>query len=307
MLCLLGPTCSGKTELALSLAACFPFEIISVDSAMVYRGMDIGTSKPEPDVLSQFPHHIVNICEPDDAYSVGRFCQDAHKAVLSILKKQRIPLLVGGTMLYFKALTQGLSDLPCSDPAIRAKLQMLEREHGSLYLHKRLLEIDPMAAQRIHPHDQQRLQRALEVYEATGQSLTECLKSGQEIIPVFANMLSLALLPSDRNRLHQNIKTRFLHMLESGLLDEVQTLRKNPSLTSDMPSMRAVGYRQVWQYLDGQIDTETMQDQAIVATRQLAKRQMTWLRYWPKAMVFESMDPQLFQRVQDAIKRYLNI
>lgn len=307
MLCLLGPTCSGKTELALSLAEYFPIEIISVDSAMVYRGMDIGTSKPNVEILSKIPHHLINICEPDDVYSAGRFCQDAEKAVQSILAKQRIPLFVGGTLLYFKALTQGISDLPKRNPAIRAKLQTLVIEHGSEFLHKRLQQVDPIAAQRIHPHDRQRLQRALEVHETTGQSLTECLKPGWGAASIFSNILSLVLMPSDRDMLHQNIKTRFLEMLKRGLLDEVQTLRKNPRLTSDMPSMRAVGYRQIWQYLDGQIDGETMQNHAIAATRQLAKRQITWLRHWPKALYFENTDAQLFQRVRDEIKQALNI
>lgn len=307
MLSLLGPTCSGKTKLALSLAEYFPIEIISVDSAMVYRGMDIGTSKPNSEILSKIPHHLINICEPDDVYSAGRFCQDAQKAVQSILAKQRIPLFVGGTLLYFKALTQGISDLPKRNPAIRAKLQTLVMEHGSEFLYKRLQQVDPIAAQRIHPHDKQRLQRALEVYETTGQSLTECLKLGWGTVPFFSNILSLVLMPSDRDMLHQNIKTRFLEMLKRGLLDEVQTLRKNPRLTSDMPSMRAVGYRQVWLYLDGQIDSETMQNHAIAATRQLAKRQITWLRHWPKALYFENTDAQLFQRVRDEIKQVLNV
>lgn len=306
ILCIVGPTGSGKTDLAVQLAARFPVEIISVDSAMVYRGMDIGTAKPSLNIRDKVTHHLIDICNPADSYSAGNFCRDATAAIAQITAKKRIPLLVGGTFLYFKSLLEGISTLPVANPQIRESLQKEAIEKGWDFLYERLKTVDPIAAARIHPNDKQRLQRALEVYEVTGKTLTEHLKHGwkQDALPY--RVLSIALVPSDRTALHQRIQLRFDDMLQQGLMDEVRALRQNPHLTLDKPSMRSVGYRQVWQYLDGQIDKTNMREQALAATRQLAKRQMTWLKSWPEPERFETGDPQLLERVEEKIKWFCN-
>ncbi len=274
---LMGPTASGKTDLALEIARRFDVEIVSVDSAMVYRGMDIGTAKPDAATLAAFPHHLIDILDPSECYSAARFREDALRVMAQIGANGRIPLLVGGTMLYFRALFQGLSALPDADPAVR---EALEREAAALgwhAMHARLGEIDPVAAARIHPNDPQRIQRALEVYELTGRPLSELQRQKNETAFPW-RALRIALFPAERGVLHARIAQRFDQMLELGFIDEVRALYERGDLDPGMPSMRAVGYRQAWDYLDGRLDREQMRERAIIATRQLAKRQMTWLR-----------------------------
>ena len=276
-LMLMGPTASGKTALALTLVDQFPFEIISVDSALVYRGMDIGTSKPSADILKQYPHHLVNILHPEEAYSAAEFRSDALSLMEDIIRRNKIPLLVGGTMLYFRALINGLSDLPSADQDIRQVLENDFEKLGSHVMHQKLQTVDPEAAKRIHPNDPQRIQRALEVFQISGIPLSEWWeKEKKQKLPY--TVLKLAITTSDRAILHDRIATRFSEMLEQGFVDEVNVLRERKTLSIDKPSMRSVGYRQVWQYLDGDFDYEEMRFKGIVATRQLAKRQLTWLR-----------------------------
>ena len=274
---LMGPTGSGKTDLAVELYKRFPVEIISVDSALVYKGMDIGTAKPDAATLQQAPHRLIDFLDPSQAYSAADFRTDALREMGEISARGKIPLLVGGTMLYFRALEYGLSELPKADPAIRAKLDAEAAEHGWLNLHQRLQQLDPVAAQRIHPNDPQRLQRALEVYELTGKSLTELQQAmWQETCPY--DLLKIALIPDNRAWLHQRLAQRFDVMLSLGLIEEVKRLWTRGDLDVNLPAIRAVGYRQVWDYLNGKLDYTQMRDRAIVSTRQLAKRQMTWLR-----------------------------
>jgi tRNA dimethylallyltransferase len=273
----MGPTASGKTALALSLAREFPVEIISVDSALVYRGMDIGTAKPTPEELAECPHHLIDFLDPSEPYSAARFREDALVLMADITARGKIPLLVGGTMLYFRALEQGLSPMPEANSEIRARLDQEIRTQGLQHLHKRLSEIDPESAARIHATDPQRIQRALEVYELTGKPLSGHYRD-QEEYQLPYRVLRLALLPSDRLKLHQRIERRFENMLQEGLVEEVRKLYERGDLDPSMPSIRAVGYRQVWAYLNGEYDEGTLRHKGIVATRQLAKRQMTWLR-----------------------------
>lgn len=274
---IMGPTASGKTALALALAEAFPVEIISVDSALVYRGMDIGTAKPRPEELAVCPHHLIDFLDPAQPYSAARFREDALALMADITSRGKIPLLVGGTMLYFRALEQGLSPMPEADQKLRARLDREMELHGLQHLHQRLAEVDPESARRIHATDPQRIQRALEVYELTGKTLSDHYREqGDYQLPY--QVLRLALLPSDRSALHRRIERRFNDMLEAGLVEEVRRLYKRGDLSPVMPSIRAVGYRQVWAYLEGEYDYETMRHKGIVATRQLAKRQMTWLR-----------------------------
>ena len=283
----MGPTAAGKTDLALEIARHYPVEIISVDSALVYKGMDIGTAKPEADILREFPHHLVDIIDPTDAYSVGSFRQDALRLMAEITARGKIPLLVGGTMLYFKALQYGLSDLPSADPVIRARLDAEIEQYGSGYLHERLAKVDPVAAARIHSNDPQRLQRALEVYEITGKSLTELTAdSVAEVLPY--RVVKIILSPFDRAVLHQRIAKRYQIMMESGFIDEVKTLFDRKDCHPDLPSIRAVGYRQAWSYLSGEYDQDTFVEKAIIATRQMAKRQLTWLRSQKDGIWFDS-------------------
>ncbi len=277
IICLYGPTASGKTEVAIDLHRTGKFEIISVDSALVYREMDIGTAKPTPQELEQAPHHLVNIINPDQAYSASSFANDAANIIEEIEARGKIPLLVGGTFLYFRALLEGLAKLPEANQEIRNRLEQEAAEDGWSSLHQRLAKIDPVAAARIHANDQQRIQRALEVYELSGSSLSELLKQQHKTGPAY-NAHKFALLPSDRAVLHQRIQQRFELMLKHGLLDEVRGLLQRWSLNLDNPSMRAVGYRQTFEYLNGSYDKETLLEKGVVATRQLAKRQFTWLR-----------------------------
>lgn len=293
---LTGPTASGKTDLALAIVRRFPCEIISVDSAMVYRGMDIGTAKPNPAILSQVPHRLIDICDPADPYSAARFRVDALREIEEVQRSGRLPLLTGGTMLYFRALQQGLSELPAADGALRARLEREADELGWPALHARLVELDPEAAARIHPNDPQRIQRALEVCELTGRPLSELQRSrGTEPMPFDA--VKLHVLPTDRADLHKRIESRFHRMLDEGLLAEVEALYARGDLDPAMPALRAVGYRQLWQYLDGELDYRQAAQAAITATRQLARRQMTWMRAERGAEVFAADDARLEDRV----------
>jgi len=296
IICLMGPTASGKTDLAIALTQHFPCEIISVDSAMVYRGMDIGTAKPTQAELEKAPHHLINICDPEEAYSAGRFREDALELIEAILARGHLPLLVGGTMLYFHILQNGVASLPTADKTIRDALLKEAQELGWPHMHNQLKTIDPDMAAQLHPNDTQRIQRALEVYRISGQTMTE-LQSLQTANTLNYDVINLALLSNDRSHLHQRIAMRFHKMIESGLIAEVKNLRKNPKLHTELPSMRTVGYRQVCQHLDGQYDYDEMIDRGIIATRQLAKRQMTWLRRWPDLKSFDCEDKTLHQQV----------
>ena len=274
---LMGPTASGKTDLALELVKRLPLEIISVDSALVYRGMDVGTAKPDAELLRQAPHRLIDIRDPAESYSAAEFRQDALREMADITRAGRIPLLVGGTMLYFRALEQGLSDLPKADPVLRARLESELATQGLARLHQRLSQLDPLAADRIHANDPQRTLRALEVIEITGRPLSE-LQAEDAGDPMPYRVLKLVRAPRDRALLHQRIETRFMQMLEAGFEDEVRGLLARGDLSPELPSMRSVGYRQILNYLLGGSSREEMIDRAIIATRQLAKRQFTWLR-----------------------------
>lgn len=274
---LMGPTGTGKTDLAVAIRQQLPVEIISVDSALVYKNMDIGTAKPDAATLKLAPHRLIDFIDPSQAYSAAEFREDALREMAEITASGRIPLLVGGTMLYFRALESGLSELPSADPEIRARLVEDADKYGWAALHERLQQIDPEAAARIHPNDPQRLQRALEVYELTGQNLTT-LQRNQRFEACPYHLLKIALIPEERAWLHERLEQRFDEMLELGFINEVEQLYQRPDLNIALPAIRAVGYRQVWDYLDGKIDYNLMRNRAIVATRQLAKRQMTWLR-----------------------------
>ncbi|MDT8388216.1 MAG: tRNA (adenosine(37)-N6)-dimethylallyltransferase MiaA [Thiogranum sp.] len=274
---LMGPTASGKTGVAVELVQQLPLEIISVDSALVYRGMDIGTAKPTAEVLRAAPHRLIDIRDPAESYSAAAFRADALNEMDEIVSRGKIPLLVGGTMLYFNALERGLSALPAADPEMRARLEAEARRDGWQTLHRRLEAIDPEAAQRIHPNDPQRIQRALEVYELTGESLTALCERGRNPAPGY-RFLKIILAPADREYLHARIERRFRLMVEQGFLEEVGALRGRGDLHPELPAMRAVGYRQAWAYLDGELAQQDWQERAVIATRQYAKRQLTWLR-----------------------------
>jgi len=277
---LMGPTASGKTALSLALVDRYPLEIVSVDSALVYRGMDIGTSKPSQSVLTKYPHHLINICDPSNAYSVAEFREQALASMVDITERGKIPLLVGGTMLYHRALLYGISDMPEADANVRQMLEKEQKEHGLLAMHERLQRIDENAAKKIHPNDPQRIQRALEVYEISGIPISEWWERGNsQNLPY--TVLKLAVTTSDRSILHDRIEKRFSEMLSEGFVEEVEGLKNRGDLTEDMPSMRSVGYRQIWQYLENDSDFDEMKFKGIVATRQLAKRQLTWLRSEP--------------------------
>ncbi|MGS0677028.1 tRNA (adenosine(37)-N6)-dimethylallyltransferase MiaA [Shewanella sp. 0m-4] len=283
---LMGPTASGKTALAIELVKQYNCEIISVDSALIYKDMDIGTAKPDAGEQAAAPHSLIDIIDPAESYSAADFRRDALAQIEDILNRGKTPLLVGGTMMYFKALLEGLSPLPAADEAIRAQIASEAQELGWQALHDELKAIDPVSAERIHPNDPQRLARALEVYRISGQSLTELTKTKSEAFPYEA--VQFAIAPSDRKVLHKAIETRFKTMLTQGFTAEVEALKARDDLHLELPSMRCVGYRQCWQYLDGEIDYDTMVEKAIVATRQLAKRQLTWLRGWPDLIWLES-------------------
>jgi tRNA dimethylallyltransferase len=292
--CLLGPTASGKTAAALayaarSLARGRGVEIVSVDSALVYRSMDIGTAKPSAEELAAAPHHLIDIVDPADAYSAASFRADALRVTGEIVARGNVPLLVGGTMLYYRALTQGLNDLPTADPDVRATLDADAARDGWPALHARLAAVDPETAARLAPNDSQRIQRALEIYLLTGQPMSALLAAPTARTDDAARyrFVPVALEPSDRSVLHARIEQRFDAMLAAGLIDEVKALRARGDLNANLPSMRCVGYRQVWEFLDGAIDYDTMRDKGVFATRQLCKRQLTWLRSMPERIVVD--------------------
>lgn len=287
---LMGPTASGKTALAIALRQHLPVEIISVDSALIYRGMDIGTAKPNAEELSQAPHRLIDILDPSLPYSAADFRRDALNVMEEITSQGKIPLLVGGTMLYFKALLEGLSPLPSADPATRAEIEKIAQQQGWGEIHRRLAEVDPVAAARIHPNDPQRLSRALEVYLISGQTLTEMTQTAGEELPY--NVFQFAIAPQDRRILHQRIEQRFHQMLDAGFEEEVRALYERGDLHVDLPSIRCVGYRQMWSYLEGETDYDEMVYRGICATRQLAKRQITWLRSWENVHWLDSEQPQ---------------
>ena len=292
----MGPTASGKTDLAVQLVQELPCDIISVDSAMVYRGMDIGTAKPDVKTLARAPHRLIDICDPAEAFSASQFRERALQEIDAILSANRIPLLVGGTMLYFKALEQGLSPLPSADPEVRARIEAQAEEQGWQALHDRLSEIDPEAAARIHVNDPQRIQRALEVFELTGEPLSVWF--GREVDNTLPfRIVKVVVAPEDRALLHKRIETRFHHMLKQGFVDEVEGLYNRGDLHADLPSMRAVGYRQVWNYLAGNDDYGSMVEKGIAATRQFAKRQYTWLRGEGENSRFEATDLNILPKV----------
>ncbi len=294
---LMGPTATGKTDIAAALFKRLPIELISVDSAQVYLGMDIGTAKPSVEFLNNVPHRLIDICEPDETYSAAKFRSDALLAIDEIHAQNRIPLLVGGTGLYFRALETGISDLPDADEDVRQRLESEARDIGWEAMHARLAEIDPVSAERIHPNDPQRIQRALEIYEISGRSMTEHCEDG-DASPFPFELIKIILNPGDRSNFHEKIKHRFLKMLDDGLVDEVRTFHANARFSSALPSMRMVGYRQVWNYLDEETDYEEMIEKAIVATRQLAKRQMTWLRKEENGIWLDSDESGLIDQIQ---------
>lgn len=280
VICIMGPTASGKTALAIALKQQLnKAELISVDSALVYRGMDIGTAKPTAAELAEAPHHLIDIRDPAQSYSAADFRTDALTLISDIQQRGNVPILVGGTMLYFKALLQGISELPAADEQIRAQLEEEARQQGWGALHQQLAAVDPIAASRIHPNDPQRINRALEVYRLTGHSLTELTAKQPEPFPYKVHQFAIA--PTDRGELHQRIEIRFMQMLAQGFQSEVQQLLDRGDLHADLPSIRCVGYRQMWDYLQGNVDYQQMVNQGVAATRQLAKRQLTWLRSWP--------------------------
>jgi tRNA dimethylallyltransferase len=299
---LTGPTASGKTRLALALARAFPIEAVSVDSAQVYRNMDVGTAKPSPSERRALPHHLIDIIDPTDSYSAARFRADALRLMKEISARGRIPLLTGGTMLYFRALREGLSELPESDAEARARIDAEAAARGWPALHAELAGVDPETAARVGPTDAQRIQRALEVFRATGTPMSRLLGRGTQTGLPFG-LIELALIPSERSALHRRIEERFDAMLKAGLVEELRALRERYALRPDLPSMRCVGYRQAWQFLEGEIDRDELRNRGIFATRQLAKRQLTWLRATPSIRSFDCLDPAVVAESIEFVRR----
>lgn len=299
--CLLGPTASGKTAIAVELAQRLPVEIISVDSAMIYRGMDIGTAKPGPDILRRAPHHLIDIRDPWEAYSAGEFCRNASEVMMNVVARGRTPLLVGGTFLYFQALQKGLAPMPGRDVEVRAALDRRAEESGWPALHAELAVVDPEAAARIDPRDRQRIQRALEVHTLSGVPISTLQKQGGEV-PDF-EFLTVALQPGDRARLHEKIEQRFLRMLRAGFLEEVAALRSLSQVSASSPGMRAVGYRQLWEHLAGECSLEEATRRAIVATRRYAKRQRTWMRSADIGLRVDGDAPDVLGQVLEMLSR----
>ena len=301
VICLMGPTASGKTSLAVELVQQHPFQIVSVDSAQIYQQMNIGTGKPQKGVLDIAPHRLIDFIDPAVPYSASQFRTDAFREIDEILEVGDTPLLVGGTMLYFRVLRDGLADMPHADPEVRAEIEKLAQEQGWEAVHQQLAAVDPDSAARIHPNDPQRTQRALEVYRVSGKTITsfhaEMRAQREALLPY--NLHFFAIQPEDRGVLHGQIETRFRQMLNEGLVDEVQALRSRGDLNYLLPSIKSVGYRQVWQYLDGEIDYDGMVEKSIIATRQLAKRQLTWLRSWPS---LESLSNSSTQSARHVLK-----
>jgi tRNA dimethylallyltransferase len=297
---LMGPTASGKTGVAVELVRRLPVEIISVDSALVFRDMDIGTAKPDATTLARAPHHLIDIRDPTEAYSAAAFRHDALRLMHDITGRGKIPLLVGGTMLYFKALREGLNDLPPSNPEVRAALDAEISQHGIEHLHSELAKIDAETAARLHATDTQRIQRAMEIYRLTGQPMS-VLIAEQQSAELPYHIIPIALIPSDRAQLHAHIASRFRAMLEQGLVDELRMLRKKYPLQPDMTAMRCVGYRQAWQFMEGEIDDVQLLETGLAATRQLAKRQLTWLRSMPDNIELDCLAPDLTLKVLDIL------
>jgi tRNA dimethylallyltransferase len=304
VIALMGPTASGKTRLAIELAQALNGEVISVDSALVYRGMDIGTAKPGLEERQSVPHHLIDILDPADAYSTGRFRDDALALMTDITGRGKLPILAGGTMLYFNALFHGLSALPSADPEMRRQLDEEAVARGWPAMHAELARVDPAAAARIHPNDPQRIHRALEVYRLTGIPLT-VLCAETQAPPLPFDPVKLIVAPVDRPALHERIRQRFLDMIERGLIEEVRALYERSDLDADLPSIRAVGYRQVWAYLAGEYDRDTMIERGIIVTRQFAKRQFTWLRREETALRYRSEDEGLAERMLGDVVRRL--
>ena len=303
-LCLMGPTASGKTAVSLGLTLRFPLEIVSVDSAQVFRDMDIGTAKPDRATLERFPHHLIDLVTPEECYSAARFRADALRVMAEITARGRIPLLAGGTMLYFKALREGLSDLPQADAELRRAIDAEARARGWPALHAELAALDPEGAARLKPTDAQRIQRALEVVRLSGAPLAESLARRTDAAAPY-RLIQLALIPSDRTELHARIEQRFDAMLAAGLVDEVRALRRKYRLDAALPSMRCVGYRQAWEFLEGGCDQAALREKGIAATRQLAKRQLTWLRSWPDVTAFDCLAADLVEQVAKSVEAAL--
>ena len=301
---LLGPTASGKTALALELATRLPIDLISVDSAQVFHDMDIGTAKPDAATLARFPHRLIDIVSPEDRYSAARFRDDALREMAEISVRGRIPLLVGGTMLYYKALRDGLAELPEADAELRAEIDAVAAAQGWPALHAELARLDPTSAARLKPTDAQRIQRALEIVRLTGQPL-DALYAAQRKTPLPYNILALALVPNERSVLHGRIATRFAEMLQGGLIEEVEILREKYVLDAGLPSMRCVGYRQVWEMLEGQLPRRELLDRGIYATRQLAKRQLTWLRSMADIERYDPLEAGCTERVLERVREFL--
>ncbi|MDH0738451.1 tRNA (adenosine(37)-N6)-dimethylallyltransferase MiaA [Achromobacter spanius] len=306
VICLAGPTAAGKSASTLALAERWPMEIVNVDSATIYRGMDIGTAKPSPEEQARVPQHLLDILDPAQSYSAAEFRADARSLIDEIRARGRIPLLAGGTMMYYKALRDGLDDLPQADPALRAEIEARAAIHGWPALHAELALLDPVTAARLAPNDSQRIQRALEICQLTGQPMSTLLRRGEQKPDDDANhYLTISLEPSDRAALHARIEQRFDAMLAKGLLDEVRTLRARPDLHPGLPSVRCVGYRQMWAHLDGEVDLATAREQGIAATRQLAKRQITWLRAQPDRVIVDCLASDAVAQTIDAVARAL--
>ena len=307
-ICLMGPTAAGKTDLAVALHETLPCDIISVDSALIYRGMDIGTAKPEREILDSAPHRLIDIIDPKDSYSVAQFYDDALKEMDEISARGRVPLLVGGTMMYYKVLQNGIASLPSADDKVRAEINSDAEKHGWPYVHQLLAKVDPESAERLKPTDSQRVQRALEVYRVTGKTMTQFWRDQQEqaqsnsIQPAPYDFINLSIAPNDRAKLHQRIAQRFDIMLKNGFIEEVEGFYQSGELNLDMPSMRCVGYRQVWEYLDGSLTRDEMRERGVIATRQLAKRQLTWLRSWPNLHQLETNDTKVLAKALEIIE-----
>jgi len=299
---LMGPTGAGKTDIALALAEQLPLEIVSVDSALVYRGMDIGTAKPAAATRARVPHHLIDIRDPAEAYSAGEFVRDAAAAIEAIWARGKSPLLVGGTMLYFHALTAGIAELPEADAAVRAAIEREAQTSGWDALHAELARVDPEAATRIHRHDPQRIQRALEVFRLTGRTITELQRLRRALFAA-TEISEIAVIPAERVALHERLAARFEAMLAAGFVAEVRGLYERGDLTREHPAMRAVGYRQLWEFLAGSCTLQAAQEKAVAATRQLVKRQLTWLRRRPQAACFDCMHPDVARAIHDALSK----
>jgi tRNA dimethylallyltransferase len=316
-ICLMGPTAAGKTDLALALTQSLPCDIVSVDSALIYKGMDIGTAKPDKAFLDLAPHRLIDIIEPYESYSVAQFYQDAYREMRAISAAGRVPLLVGGTMMYYRIIQQGIAALPSADEQVRQQIAQQAEQHGWAFIHQLLAEVDPDSAARIKPTDPQRLQRALEVYRVTGKTMTQIWQDQQEatgkktrgsytesqddswiggLPPLPYRFLNFSIAPQDRKLLHQRIAQRFDLMLAQGFVEEVRRFYEDEKMHSALPSMRCVGYRQVWDYLDGRLSFEEMRERGVIATRQLAKRQLTWLRSWPNLYQLETNDTKVLAK-----------